>query len=91
MAGLGTGRAGHEEDDGAYVLSRKLDCILLGNVTVLARPLSGEGMPTQLVRRSEEEIWADPAFHRDYERVAARLSDSGLLQWFTYWRRRDGR
>ena len=88
---MGRQRAGHEKGDGRYVLSRKPEYILLGNVAVLARPLSEEDMPSKLVRRSEEEIWADPGFHRDYELVTVRLADSGLFQWFTFWRRRGVR
>jgi hypothetical protein len=85
---MGRDRPGHEKGDGAYVLSRKPEYILLGNVAVLARPLSEEEMPSKLVRRSEEEIWADPGFHRDYERVAVETGEGGLFAWFTFWRRR---
>ena len=86
---MGHGRAGHEKGDGAYVLSRKPEYILLGNVAVLARPLSEEEMPTKLVQRSEEEIWASPEFHRDYERVAVEVGSEGLFRWFTFYRRRS--
>jgi hypothetical protein len=85
---MGRGRAGHEKGDGAYVLSRKPAYVLLGNVAVLPRALSEEEMPSKLVQRSEREIWALPEFHRDYERVAVRLADSGPFQWFTFWKRR---
>lgn len=85
---MGQRRAGHEKGDGAHVLSRKPEYILLGNVAVLARPLSEEEMPAKLVRRSEEEIWASPEFHRDYERVAVEVGSEGIFRWFTFWRRK---
>lgn len=85
---MGRGRAGHEKGDGAYVLSREPECILLGNVAVLARPLSEEEMRAKLVQRSEGEIWASPEFHRDYERVAVEVGGEGLFRWFTFWRRK---
>ena len=85
---MGRRRAGHEKGDGAYVLSRKPEYILLGNVAVLARPLSDVEMPSKLVQRSEEEIWASAEFHRDYERVAVETGDPGLFRWFTFWRRK---
>lgn len=85
---MGRGRAGHEKGDGAYVLSREPEVILLGNVAVLARPLADEEMPTKLVQRSEEEIWASPEFHRVYERVAVEVGGDGLFRWFTFWRKK---
>jgi len=85
---MGGGRAGHEKGDGAYVLSREPEVILLGNVAVLARPLADEEMPTKLVQRSEEEIWASDEFHRDYERVTVEVGGEGLFRWFTFWRRK---
>ena len=84
---MGGGRAGHEKGDGAYVLSRRPEVILLGNVAVLARPLSAEEMPAKLVQRSEHEIWASAEFHRDYERVAVEVGGGELFRWFTFWRR----
>jgi arabinofuranosyltransferase len=47
---------GHHAGDGAYVLSRQPDIILLGDST--AKPLR---------YISDQEIWADPTFHADYE------------------------
>jgi arabinofuranosyltransferase len=85
---MGSGRAGHEKGDGAYVLSRQPEYILLGNVAVLARQLSAAEMPAKLVRRSEEEIWASPEFHRDYELVSVKLAQAGLFRWFTFARRK---
>ena len=82
-------RAGHEKGDGRYVLSRRPEFILLGNVAVLPRPLTEGDMVQKLVLKSEHEIWNDPGFHRDYELVSVRLSDRGIFQYFTFAKRRD--
>lgn len=81
-------RAGHEKGDGAYVLSREPDYILLGNVAVLPEPIDDEEMAERLVMKSEHEIWYDPGFHEHYVRESVRLRDSGPFQYFTYYRRR---
>jgi hypothetical protein len=86
--GSGSGRAGHEKGDGKYVLSRSPDYILLGNVAVLPRAIEGDEMEGKLVQRSEREIWADPEFHRRYERQSVKLSDEGVFRYFTFYRRR---
>lgn len=87
-ASLGRGRAGHERGDGRYVLSRKPEYILLGNVAVLPFPLDEEGIHARLYLWSELQIWEDPSFHRDYELVVVRLEDNGPFQYFTFYRRR---
>lgn len=84
-----TGRAGHERGDGAYVLSRKPAYVLLGNVALLPQPLDDRGVEQRLYLRSERELWADPAFHRDYERVVLELSPFPPHRYFTFYRRRD--
>jgi len=87
-ATIGSDRAGHEKGDGKYVLSRAPDYILLGNVAVLPRQLDDEDMAKKLVRKSEHEIWADPDFHRRYERVTVKLSDRGVFQYFTFYKKK---
>jgi hypothetical protein len=82
------GRSGHEKGDGAYVLGRNPDYVLLGNVAVLPVPLDDEEMAGKLTYRSEHEIWADPDFHARYERVTVRLAERGPFQYFTYYQRR---
>lgn len=63
---LGSGWAGHEKHDGAYVLSRRPDLILLGNVYVSESPvlLPGElplfGVPAIWAR--EADVLRNPAF-----------------------------
>lgn len=81
-------RAGHEKGDGAYVLSRAPDVILLGNVAVLPEPIDDDAMEARLVMKSEHELWANPLFHARYERVSVRLADSGPFQYFTFYRKR---
>ncbi|MCC7353651.1 MAG: hypothetical protein IT330_07815 [Anaerolineae bacterium] len=83
---MGTGRAGHEKGDGKYVLSRSPDYILMGNVAVLPKPLTEAEMAQKLVRKSENEIWADPDFHNRYELVSVKLSDQGVFRYFTFYR-----
>lgn len=85
---FGAGRAGHEKGNGAYVLSRRPDYILLGNVAVLPMPIDDVEMPRKLVHRSEHEIWAAPEFHRDYEHVTIKLSDTGVFRYFTFYQRK---
>lgn len=86
---VGFPRAGHMKGDGQYVLSRRPDYILMGNVAVLPFALDEVRMAEKLVRKSEHELWADPAFHRDYELVSLRLREEGVHQYFTFYRRRE--
>lgn len=81
-------RPGHERADGRYVLSRRPDFILLGNVAVLPRPLGDEDFPAKLTLAAERQIWDEADFHRDYERQTVRLADQGPFQYFTFYRRR---
>jgi hypothetical protein len=88
-SGPGWNRAGHMKGDGAYVLSRSPDFILLGNVAVLPAPIPESDMPRRLTRTSEHQIWASPTFHRDYERVAVELGSDRLFQYFTFYKKRS--
>ena len=54
---LGSGPAGHEKGDGAYVLSRKPDYIQFGSSL-------GDLVPRFL---SDQELWKIPEFHREYQ------------------------
>jgi hypothetical protein len=81
-------RAGHEKGDGAYVLSRSPDYILMGNVAVFPYPLDERTMAAKLVLKSEHELWESAEFHRRYELVCVRLADAGLFQYFTFFRKR---
>jgi arabinofuranosyltransferase len=90
IADMGAGWAGHEKHDGPYVLSRRPEILLLGNVYVDAQPLVPPGqfpphtVPAILAR--EEDIVSDPAFERDYE-MRHLLVAPGL--WLHYFARRD--
>jgi arabinofuranosyltransferase len=85
---MGKGRAGHEKGDGTYVLSRAPDYILMGNVAVLPYCIDTAMMAEKLVLKSEHELWADPEFHRTYELECVRLADSGVFQYFTFFKKR---
>jgi hypothetical protein len=86
VPGMGRGRAGHEKGDGAYVLARRPRYVLLGNVAVFDHPLEPAEIETRCARLvSERDLFADPGFHRLYERKAVRLGESGPFQWFTFY------
>jgi hypothetical protein len=42
------------------------------------------------VLKSEHELWDIPEFHRRYELVSVRLSNEGLFQYFTFFRKKPG-
>lgn len=88
VKGLGKGRAGHEKGDGAYVLRRKPQFILMGNVAVGREPLDAAGIEAVLCQRSEHELWRLPQFHEEYELRSVRLAESGPFQYFTFYQRR---
>ena len=67
---LGTGPAGHEKGDGAYVLSQKPDLIQFGSSL-------GDSRPRFL---SDQELWKIPEFHREYRmRVHTLTSGKNLI------------
>jgi arabinofuranosyltransferase len=86
---FGKARAGHEKGDGAYILSKSPDYILMGNVAVLRRPIKEAEMSKKLVFKSEQEIWANPDFHRHYEYVSVKLNDEGVFKYFTFYKRKS--
>jgi hypothetical protein len=86
---FGKARAGHEKGDGAYILSKSPEYILMGNVAVLPRPISEAEMSKKLVFKSEHEIWANPDFHRRYEYVSVKLSDEGVFRYFTFYKKKQ--
>lgn len=89
VPGMGRGRAGHEKGDGAYVLARRPRYVLLGNVAVFDHPLEPAEIESRCARLvSERQLFADPGFHRLYERKSVRLGDDGPFQWFTFYERR---
>ena len=74
---MGTRRAGHEKGDGAYVLSRKPELILIGNVWVDENKQVTKINPS---RRSEVEIMKIPAVFEDYEIVLFEMSGGRSLK-----------
>lgn len=90
VADMGAGWAGHEKHNGPYVLSRRPEVLLLGNVYVDARPTLPEGgfppwsAPAVLAR--ERDVVMHPAFAREYEPRQLPVAP-GL--WLHYFARRD--
>jgi len=70
---------GHMKTDGAYVLSRRPDLLLLGNVQVHRGRRTEEEMPLKV---QEEEIARQPEFSRDYEFVNIPLGSHYYLSCF---------
>jgi arabinofuranosyltransferase len=70
---------GHQRHDGAYVLSRKPDLILLANGPVVAEP---GPFPWDRVRPYERDLVADPRFRSGYRLVHLRLGPDAWLQIF---------
>jgi hypothetical protein len=85
LPGVGKGRPGHEKGDGAYVLSRKPDIILMGAVWIDQYPrlIDRVNLGKFLLYTSEKEIWAHPDFKKYYEPVNV-LLDSG--KYFGFYR-----
>ena len=82
----GSGWAGHEKHDGAYVLSRRPDAILLGNIFVTRKePVPFEQFPTFTrpgIAAREGDIPTQPAFARDYVQAMLPISEEAALQFF---------
>ena len=70
---------GHMKTDGAYVLEREPDLLLLGNVQIHKGRRSAGEMPLKI---QEEEIVRYPAFARDYEYVEIPLGSNYYLSCF---------
>ena len=90
VADLGSGWAGHEKHDGAYVLSRRPEILLLGNVFVDDHEALPPGVfppyaaPAILAR--ESDVVTHPAFAAEYE---MRHLPVGEGRWLHYFARRD--
>lgn len=88
---VGSGWAGHEKHNGPYVLARRPDLMLLGNVYVDDHPeLPRNWFPKfQLpeVQLREGDIFTDPAFAAEYEQRDLQV---GPRQWLHLFARRGG-
>lgn len=74
---MGSRKAGHEKGDGAYVLSRSPEMILIGNVWV------DEADTVKLIypsRRSEVQLVKDPALYQRYEMLFFPMGDGRSLK-----------
>jgi arabinofuranosyltransferase len=82
----GSGWAGHEKHDGAYVLSRRPDAILLGNILVSSSPrVDFESFPTftnPYIAAREGDIPVRPEFTRDYVQAALPIAEGATLHFF---------
>ncbi|MFO7610542.1 MAG: hypothetical protein R6X35_15370 [Candidatus Krumholzibacteriia bacterium] len=76
------GYPGHEKTDGAYIVSRRPDCILIGNVDITDRPR--EGLIPPLDR--EVDIVLDRRFQQEYEQAWLPVAGGKVLNYF---RRKD--
>jgi len=76
---------GHEKGDGAVVLGRRPDVIMLNSRRSPVEGRMVEPDSVSLAYRPVREIWASPAFHRDYEPFPVRLADGST---YTLYRRR---
>ena len=83
---LGSGWAGHEKHNGAYVLSRRPDVVLLGNVLVdrNAEAPIGAMVTTgsAAVRSRERDLVTDPRFAKSYELATLPLNNGWFLHYF---------
>lgn len=77
---LSTYMPGHMRHDGAYVLSRKPDLILLANAPVADVP--DAAFPWESVRHYEKDLVADPRFAAEYALVRISLGDRKWLLAF---------
>lgn len=82
----GAGWAGHEKHDGRYVLARRPDAILLGNIFVVKAPnVALEQFPTftnPFIAAREGDVLAQPEFARDYAQATLPLENGWTLHFF---------
>ena len=76
---------GHARANGASVLDRRPELILMGGIYLAPYPM-GE---LHAEMDSEEQVAADPRFERDYERVQVPIAAQGGRMWFAFYKRRD--
>ncbi|MFN0150689.1 MAG: hypothetical protein ACKVU1_08260 [bacterium] len=74
---MGSRKAGHEKGDGAYVLSRRPEMILIGNVWVDEADTIKMIHPS---RRSEVQLVKNPALYELYEMLFFPLGDGRSLK-----------
>jgi hypothetical protein len=74
---MGSRKAGHEKGDGEYVLSRKPNVILIGNVWVDEADTVKVIHPS---RRSEVQILKNPNLYELYELVFFQMGDGRSLK-----------
>jgi len=76
---------GHARGNGASILDRAPELILMGGVSLAPAP-TDELFPEL---DSEEQIVRDARFAERYERVQVQISAPGGSQWFAFYKRKD--
>lgn len=82
MPEMGKGRPGHEKGDGAYVLDRMPQVILIVQARFSEQRMNLERAEQLLMSISERELWADPRFHRDYRFRSVQLRPGFHFNYF---------
>ncbi len=72
------GYAGHEKTDGPYIVSRRPDYILIGNVDITERPRQGLIPPLN----REVDLVLDKNFQREYEQIWLPVAEGKVLNLF---------
>ena len=87
VAEMGSGLAGHEKGDGAYILDQRPEVILFGNVSIVPLgPIEFRDMRWTTLLKSEIEISRDPRTLKLYVLDQAPLGDGRYL---VFLRRND--
>ncbi len=73
------GYAGHEKHDGAYILSRRPDLLLMSNVDITRTPRNGALIPPF---ERELDIYQNPDLPRHYEQISIPLPGGRYLNCF---------
>lgn len=76
---------GHAKGNGASVLDRRPELILMGGVYLAPYPMGDLGPELD----SEEQIAADPRFAAEYERLQVPIPAQGGRLWFAFYKRKD--
>lgn len=86
IANLGAGWAGHEKTDGAYVVGRRPEIILLGNISVTEFPVRDLAMFSPFrnanIWAREKDIVTNPTFQEHYRFASLAMGQGKYLNAF---------